>query len=195
MMKRRAVREIDGARHDELARVCEGEFLRCTRFTPGLYGVAGAACRGSERFAPNCARMSEEEAVAARCVAEMFARDRASQGMGIEVLETGAGFARISFVVRDDMINGAGSCHGGYIFALADSAFAFACNSRGDASVALQCSISFSAPGRAGDRLTATARERSLGGRTGTYDVEVATGDGKVIALFRGTSYRVTRHA
>jgi acyl-CoA thioesterase len=137
--------------------------------------------------------MSEKDADAARIVSEMFSRDRAAHGMGIEVLDSGVGFSRVTFVVRDDMINAAETCHGGYIFALADTAFAYASNSRGDTSVALQCSISFSAPGRAGARLVATARERSRGGRTGTYDVDVADEAGTSIAFFRGTSYRIAR--
>jgi acyl-CoA thioesterase len=136
--------------------------------------------------------MSEEDELAARVVAAMYARDRAAQTLGIELLETGAGFARVAFTVREEMLNAHDSAHGGYIFALADSAFAYACNSRNDACVALQCSISFAAPARAGMRLVATARERALGGRTGTYDVEVTAEDGGVLAFFRGTSYRVS---
>jgi acyl-CoA thioesterase len=136
--------------------------------------------------------MSEEDELAARVVAAMYARDRAARTLGIEVLETRAGFTRVAFTVREEMLNGHDTAHGGYVFALADTAFAYACNSRNDASVALQCSISFAAPARAGMRLTATARERALGGRTGTYDIEVADEEGAVIAFFRGTSYRVS---
>jgi acyl-CoA thioesterase len=129
--------------------------------------------------------------LADRARAAMFARDRASRSLGIDIVEVHAGYARAQFVVRDDMLNGLDVCHGGFLFTLADSAFAFACNSRNDSTVALQCSISFSAPARAGERIEAIARERTLGGRTGTYDVEVAGPSGPV-ALFRGVSYRVS---
>ena len=95
--------------------------------------------------------------------------------------------------VRDDMTNGHGICHGGFIFALADSAFAFACNSHGEPNVAAGVSIDFVAPARAGDRLTATARERSLGRRTGLYDMEVARADGRVIAFVRGRASRLSQ--
>jgi acyl-CoA thioesterase len=122
----------------------------------------------------------------------MFDRDRAAHTMGIELLETRAGYARIAFVVREDMLNAHDTCHGGYVFALADAAFAYACNSRNDMCLALQCSISFAGPSPLGARLVATARERALGGRTGTYDVEVTNDAGKVLAFFRGTSYRVS---
>ncbi len=139
--------------------------------------------------------MEQKAAIPARIVSEMFAKDRAAQTMGIEILETGAGFSQIAFVVRADMLNSMGACHGGFLFALADTAFGYACNSRGQACVALHCSISFSAPGRAGARLVATARERSLGGRTGIYDVEVVDDAGSIVAFFRGTSYRLARDA
>jgi acyl-CoA thioesterase len=128
--------------------------------------------------------------LAARARDAMFARDRASRALGIEIVEIHAGFARAAFTVREDMLNGLDVCHGGLLFTLADSAFAFACNARNDATVALQCSISFAAPARLGDRLEAVARERTLGGRTGTYDVEVS-GPAGTVALFRGVSYRV----
>lgn len=135
--------------------------------------------------------MTEEDALAERAAEAMYERDQAARAMGIEILEVRAGFARVAFTVREDMLNGHAICHGAYIFGLADTAFAYACNSRGDACVALQCSISFAVPGRAGARLTATARERARGGRTGTYDVEIADDAGDVLVFFRGTSYRV----
>jgi acyl-CoA thioesterase len=114
----------------------------------------------------------------------------ALQALGIEIVEIGEGFARATFTVRAEMVNGHDVCHGGLLFTLADSAFAYACNSRNDSTVALQCSISFVAPARVGERLEAVARERTLGGRTGTYDVEV-TGPNGAVALFRGISYRI----
>lgn len=135
--------------------------------------------------------MSEEDVLAERVAEAMYERDRAAQSMGIEILEVRAGFARVAFTVREQMLNGHAICYGGFVFGLADTAFAYACNSRNDACVALQCSISFVAPGCAGARLVATARERARGGRTGTYDVEVSDDAGNVLAFFRGTSYRV----
>lgn len=139
--------------------------------------------------------MNDDDALAARVGAAMFERDRASHGLGMEILDVRAGFARIAFTVREDMLNGHDLCHGGFLFALADTAFAYACNSRNAANVALQCSISFAASARLGERLTATAQERALGGRTGTYDGEVLRADGSLVALFRGTSYRVKGHS
>jgi acyl-CoA thioesterase len=128
----------------------------------------------------------------ARSVARaMFANDRAAQAMGVELIEVREGFAAVAFIVRDDMLSGHAIAHGGFIFALADTAFAYACNSRNRATIALQCTISFSAPGKLGSRLTATARERFSGGRTGTYDVDVTDEAGATIAFFRGTSYGV----
>jgi acyl-CoA thioesterase len=123
----------------------------------------------------------------------MFANDRAAHSLGIEVVEVRAGYASVAFSVSEDMLNAYGSAHGGYLFALADTAFAYACNSGGETCVALACSISFASPGRAGSRLTASARERNLGGRTGIYDVEIVDEFGTAIAFFRGTSYRITR--
>ena len=134
---------------------------------------------------------SASETLAKRTREAMYARDLALQALGIEIVEIGEGFARATFIVRDDMVNGHDVCHGGLLFTLADSAFAYACNSRNDSTVALQCSISFVAPARAGERIEAIARERTLGGRTGTYDVEV-TGPSGQVALFRGISYRIT---
>ena len=119
----------------------------------------------------------------------MYARDHAAQALGITVEEIGPGFARCRMVVRRDMLNGHDSCHGGLTFTLADTAFAYACNSYDRATVALAAQISFTAPARFGDVLLATAREQSRAGRTGVYDVEVSTADGRVVALFRGTSY------
>jgi len=134
-----------------------------------------------------------QQQLAERAAADMYAADRASQALGIAIAEIGPGFARLTMTVRDDMTNGHGICHGGFIFALADSAFAFACNSHGEPNVAAGVSIDFVAPARAGDRLTATARERSLGRRTGLYDMEVARADGRVIAFVRGRASRLSQ--
>jgi len=123
--------------------------------------------------------------------AAMYAVDAATQGLDMEVAEVGPGFARLTMRVRADMLNGHQTCHGGFLFALADSAFAFACNSRNASTVASGCTIDFLAPGYAGDLLTAVAQERSLAGRTGVYDVIVTNQDGRQLALFRGRSYRI----
>ncbi|MDZ3991879.1 hydroxyphenylacetyl-CoA thioesterase PaaI [Pseudomonas sp. Teo4] len=129
--------------------------------------------------------------LAQACADAMFSRDQASQGLGIRLLEAGAGRARLGMAVRADMIQGHGTCHGGFLFALADSAFAFACNSYDEATVALGCSIDYVAPARLGDQLTATAIELSRKGRTGLYDVRIENQQGELIALFHGKSYKV----
>ncbi|MES2742578.1 MAG: hydroxyphenylacetyl-CoA thioesterase PaaI [Pseudomonadota bacterium] len=121
----------------------------------------------------------------------MFARDRASQALGLALAEVRPGYARLTMTVRDDMLNGHQSCHGGFIFALADSAFAFACNSHNHIAVGAACSIDYLAPGRPGDVLEAEAIEQILAGRSGIYDVRVTNQEGGVVALFRGKSQRV----
>ena len=103
----------------------------------------------------------------------MFAADRASRGLGMRLLAIGAGSARLQMTVRDDMLNGHEICHGGFITTLADSAFAFACNSNNQVTVASGLSVEFLAPARPGDVLTADATEVSRGGRTGVYDMVV----------------------
>jgi acyl-CoA thioesterase len=117
----------------------------------------------------------------------MFAADEASRGLGIELLEVGAGGSRLRMTVTDAMVNGHGICHGGYVFLFADTAFACACNSRGPVTVAAGADISFIAPVRAGDVLTAVAEERVSFGRSGIYDVSVLRAD-EVVAEFRGRS-------
>ncbi len=119
----------------------------------------------------------------------MYARDHTARALGITVEAIGPGFARCRMAVRQDMVNGHGSCHGGLTFTLADTAFAYACNACNRATVAQGAQISFIAPARQGDVLTASATEQSRAGRTGVYDVEVAKADGTLVALFRGTSY------
>ncbi|MGH7714705.1 MAG: hydroxyphenylacetyl-CoA thioesterase PaaI [Vulcanimicrobiaceae bacterium] len=121
----------------------------------------------------------------------MYARDAAARTLGIAIEEVRPGYARLSMVVSTSMLNGHDVVHGGFIFALADTAFAYACNSRNESNVALNAAISFTAPGRAEERLVATAQERSRAGRTGIYDVEVQNERGEKIAFFRGTSYRI----
>jgi len=121
----------------------------------------------------------------------LYATDRASQTLGMQLVQAGAGTATVTMTVRSDMTNGHGICHGGFIFALADSAFAFACNSHGASTVAAAVTIDFVAPARIDDQLTATAREQWLGGRTGLYDITVTGREGKVLALVRGRSHRL----
>ena len=118
----------------------------------------------------------------------MFAADRASRGLGMRLLAIGAGTARLQMTVRDDMLNGHDICHGGFITTLADSAFAFACNSNNQVTVASGLSVEFLAPARSGDVLTADATEVSRSGRTGVYDMVVTNQQGARIALVRGRS-------
>ena len=131
------------------------------------------------------------DALAAACASAMFARDRAAQSLGMIVEEAREGYARVRMPIREDMVNGHAIAHGGMIFTLADTAFAYACNSRNVPYVALQVSISFTAPGRLGETLVAEGREITLAGRTGVYDISVRTESGTPVALFRGTCYRI----
>ena len=119
----------------------------------------------------------------------MFANDRASKGLGMEILAISPGGATLKMTVREDMLNGLDICHGGFITTLADSAFAFACNAYNEMTVASGFTVDLLAPGRGGDVLTATCREVSKAGRTGVYDCEVVNQKGQRIAVFRGRSY------
>jgi acyl-CoA thioesterase len=121
----------------------------------------------------------------------LWSRDAASRGLGMAVLAVGPGYARISMTVRADMLNGHEICHGGYVFLLADSAFAFACNSYDRATVAASGSVEFLAPARLGERLTATAREVARARRAGLYDIEVVGEGERRIALLRGRSHEL----
>ncbi|MFZ3599105.1 hydroxyphenylacetyl-CoA thioesterase PaaI [Streptomyces sp. BH104] len=121
----------------------------------------------------------------------MFAADQASRQLGIELLSAGEGAAELRMTVRENMVNGHGIAHGGYVFLLADTAFACACNSRGPVTVASGADITFVAPAAEGDVLRASARERTTYGRSGIYDISVRRGE-EVIAEFRGRS-RVIR--
>jgi acyl-CoA thioesterase len=125
--------------------------------------------------------------LARACAEAMWKEDDASQGLGMEIVEVKAGRATLTMTVKPHMVNGQRIAHGGFIFLLADSAFAFACNSHNERAVAAQCDISFIRPGKLGDLLVATAREISRSGRSGIYDVRV-TADDIVIAEFRGHS-------
>jgi len=121
----------------------------------------------------------------------MWSRDSATHALGMELISVAPGKSVIRMRVRPDMVNGHQLCHGGLIFTLADSAFAYACNSYNLNTVASACNIDFLAPARVDEVLEATATERSAAGRTGVYDVEVSVVGGKQIALFRGKSYRI----
>ncbi|MDO8250488.1 MAG: hydroxyphenylacetyl-CoA thioesterase PaaI [Rhodoferax sp.] len=131
------------------------------------------------------------QALAEEVSAAMWSRDRATQALAMQLLSVKPGYAMVSMPVQGDMLNGHHTCHGGYLFTLADSAFAYACNSHNQNTVASACHIDFLAPAREGDVLEAEAVERSLAGRTGVYDVTVRVRGGKPIALFRGKSYRI----
>jgi acyl-CoA thioesterase len=132
--------------------------------------------------------VSTPDALARACAAAMWADDHASQGLGMALVAVAPGRAVLRMAVTQAMANGHGMCHGGFLYTLADSAFAFACNSHGERAVANHCSITYLRPGRVGDTLTATAQERARSGRSGVYDVELTDGEGTVIAEFRGVS-------
>ncbi|MCG8360391.1 MAG: hydroxyphenylacetyl-CoA thioesterase PaaI [Kiloniellales bacterium] len=131
------------------------------------------------------------EALAKACAKTMWRDDLASQKLGMRLEAVAPGEARISMTVTEAMSNGHGMCHGGYVFTLADSAFAFACNGYNQRTVAQHCSITFVAPAYQGDRLTAVARENARFGRSGIYDITVTRDDGALIAEFRGHSRSV----
>lgn len=134
---------------------------------------------------------TEAQTLAEQCAAAMYARDRASKTAGMVIDAVAPGYARMSMTLLPQMMNGHDIAHGGAIFALADSSFAFACNSRNVASVAQQCSITYISSGREGERLVAECKETNLTGRFGIYDVTITGGDGRVVAIFRGHSAAV----
>jgi acyl-CoA thioesterase len=135
--------------------------------------------------------MSDPQAVAEASARAMYAQDRASQALGMRILEVRPGYARLAMIVREDMVNGHKICHGGLIFTLADSAFAFACNTYDVVTVASSGSVEFLLPTRLGDELTAIAEERSRSKRTGVYDVAVRNQQGECVAMFRGRSHEI----
>ena len=132
------------------------------------------------------AKLSPDD-LARACAEAMWKDDQASQGLGMAIVDVRSGQATLAMTIRPDMVNGHNIAHGGLIFTLADSAFAFACNSHNERTVAAQGSITFIRPGKLGDKLIAVAREVSKSGRSGIYDVRVTAGD-VVIAEFRGHS-------
>ena len=135
--------------------------------------------------------MDSRQRIAKLAAEKLYGSDQASQMLGMTIESVAPGAARVTMLVRPDMVNGHNICHGGLIFALADSAFAFACNSHGDNTVAASAAIEFLAPGRKGDLLTASATERWRAGRSGIYEIEVRNERGDAIALFRGRSHQV----
>ncbi|MBS7808940.1 hydroxyphenylacetyl-CoA thioesterase PaaI [Variovorax sp. PCZ-1] len=123
---------------------------------------------------------------------QMFASDTASrETMGMQLIECKPGYARMSMEIKALHLNGHKICHGGFIFTLADSTFAFACNSHNTVAVAAGCSIEFLRPGRLGDVLTCEGIEQTLSGRHGIYDMKVTNQEGEVIAMFRGKSAQI----
>lgn len=130
--------------------------------------------------------------IAQSCADALWAEDKASQALGMRIEKVAPGLAVLSMTVGVNMVNGHGLCHGGYIFTLADSALAFASSTHNQRTVAQYCQISYVTPGRLGMRLTAEARERHRGERSGIYDVTVKADDGAVIAEFRGSTRSIS---
>ena len=137
-------------------------------------------------------RTAGDDYTTARAVAEaMIGKCGLSQSLGMKIIDAGPKYSVVEMVLEDRHLNGFSIAHGGAIFALADTAFAHACNSDNVVTVAQQCQINFLQPGRAGDLLTATAKGRTHSGRTGIYDVTITGSDGGVIAEFRGMSCKL----
>ena len=124
----------------------------------------------------------------------MYELDRASLALGMKLEDVAAGYGKMSMKIRPDMLNGHGTCHGGYIFTLADSAFAYACNSHNQVAVAAGCNIEYLRPVQEGDVLTATANQVALVGRNGISDIVVTNQHGEIVATFRGKSVRIKGH-
>lgn len=143
---------------------------------------------------PALSANSDPQTLAEAAAASMYESDRCSQWLGMTVEAVRPGYARLSMPVRDEFLNGHGICHGGLMFTLADSCFAFACNSHNINTVAAGCAIEFLKPVRGGDLLTAEATEQFLSGRHGIYDIRVTNRDGEVVAMFRGKSAQIKGH-
>ncbi len=135
--------------------------------------------------------MTADTTLARRVAEALLAREGTGPAWGVEILDAHEGYALVAMRLRPDMLNGHGTAHGGVLFALADTAFAYACNSRNQAAVAQSASIVFLEPGREGERITAEARESALIGRSGVYGVTVRGEDGRVLAQFQGHSRTV----
>ncbi len=137
--------------------------------------------------------MEEKNILAQKVVNRMMQTDYFSQWMGVEVLDVKEGYSKIQITLRREMMNGFGIAHGGVTFALADSAFAFACNSDGKITVALDVSISFPKPGKEGDVLIAEAKRINATRRTGLYLIEVTNQHHELVALFKGTCFKTEK--
>jgi acyl-CoA thioesterase len=148
----------------------------------------------SEDAGANSALATDPGGIAKACARRMWEEDKASQALGMSLIEITPGCAVMSMTVRSYMANGHGMCHGGFMFLLADSAFAFACNSHNQRAVAAGAEIHFVAPAKVGDVLTAQASEQHRAGRSGFYDVRVTDQNGELIALFRGRSATIKGH-
>lgn len=129
--------------------------------------------------------------LAKRRAQAMFDNDAASQALGMEIVEMAAGYAKVVMTVREDMVNGHGTCHGGIIFSLADSSFAFAYNSQNQSAVAASCTIDYLRPAFKADKLTAVAEVVHQGRRTGVCQVRVSNQDNKLLAIFKGNATRI----
>lgn len=129
----------------------------------------------------------------AEITARMMEKDTFSRWLGLQIDESGFGYCRLHYQITDQMLNGFGIVHGGVLFAAADSAFAFACNSHGILTVALDVSISFTRPAHPGDLLVVEARELHLGNKTGLYEIRTTNAAGELVALFKGTAYRTSK--
>ncbi len=134
---------------------------------------------------------SDANQLATACAEKLLSEDAATRALGMAVSVSQAGQATVTMTVSAAMVNGHQNCHGGYIFTLADSAFAFACNGYNEVTVAASASVDFIRPARLGEQLTAIAIERHRGKRSGLYDVQVSNQDGKLVAIFRGRSATV----
>ena len=137
--------------------------------------------------------INEQNVLAKVVVDKLMSTDKFSQWLGIEVIDIAFGYSKIQMTVREEMINGFGIAHGGITFAFADSAFAFACNSNGKITVALDVSISFSKAVKFGDILIAEAKEINKTNRTGLYLIEVKNQQDELVALFKGTCFRTEK--
>ena len=138
--------------------------------------------------------MNKADKFAQDIARKMLSEEGTGPAWGVQYEDGGVGWAQISFIVKDDMLNGHGTIHGGMLFALADTALAYACNSRNNRSVAQQASIAFLSPVKAGEKVTATAREKALEGRSGVYNVNLTGEDGRIVATFQGLSRTIRGH-
>ena len=128
-----------------------------------------------------------------QAVAKMLAHDRFSEWMGLEIDKVDMGYCKLHYTVTEDMLNGFSIIHGGALFAASDSAFAFACNTYGYVTVALEVSISFTRSATAGEKLTVEAKEIHMGNKTGVYEIRTVNEKGELLSLFKGTAYRTSK--